>query len=57
MLAMQGDGNLVLYDAGGQSIWSSGTNAVPGAYVSLDDAGAFRVVSDQGVTVWWGVTP
>ena len=57
MLAMQGDGNLVLYNAGGQPIWSSGTNTYPGAYVTLDDAGGFRVVSEQGVTVWWGVTP
>lgn len=57
MVAMQGDGNLVLYNAAGQPTWASDTPGYDNAYLSLDDAGTLRVVSQHGVTLWWSSTP
>lgn len=57
MVTMQGDGNLVLYTADGQAVWASDSHGYDNAYLSLDDAGTLRVVSQHGVTLWWSSTP
>lgn len=38
-LAMQGDGNLVLYRHPGMSVWNSGTAGYPGAYTAMQADG------------------
>lgn len=55
-VVMQGDGNLVMYGAGGQYIWDSGTGQHPGAYVFVSDVGSsgFGVVDSTGLDVLWG---
>jgi hypothetical protein len=48
-VAMQSDGNLVVYDAGGTPRWSSGTWNEPGAYVLAQ--------SDGNLVVYRGLEP
>jgi hypothetical protein len=50
---MQGDGNLVMYNAFGQPVWASGTWGFPGAYASILDDGHLVVVDTSGVPIWW----
>ena len=50
-LAMQGDGNLVLY-FGGQALWSTGTQGNPGASVSMQGDGNLVVYSSVGAALW-----
>ena len=49
---MQGDGNLVVYNASNIALWASGTNGHPGAYLVVGDAGEFGVRSTGGATLW-----
>jgi hypothetical protein len=49
--AMQGDGNLVLYDAQQHPMWASGTNGHPGAFLTVQDDG--NVVIYTGTKAIW----
>ena len=49
---MQRDGNLVLYSAGGQALWASGTRGVAGAWAVMQLDGNFVVYSKTGRAVW-----
>ena len=51
-LVMQGDGNLVLYVAGGRSLWSTQTAGNPGAQAVMQTNGNLAVL-DAGGTVLW----
>lgn len=55
---MQGDGNLVVYDAFGSPQWSSITNGHDGAYLTVQDENVV-VRSPSGASkLWWGgLTP
>jgi len=56
-LAMQGDGNLVLYNTtNGMAVWSSGTYGNPGAYAVLQTDGNFVVYSAGGKALWASAT-
>lgn len=50
-LAMQGDGNLVLYTPSGAPLWASGTHGRPGAFLALQNDG--NAVIYQGSTPRW----
>lgn len=49
---MQGDGNLVVYDAGNVARWSSVTAGNAGATFQLDNTGLARVVRTNGTGAW-----
>lgn len=49
---MQGDGNLVLYDANGTPHWSSGTYGHAGAVLALQDDENVVIYNPQGQAVW-----
>ena len=52
-LAMQSDGNLVLYSLkSGQALWSSNTTGNPGATATMTAAGSLTVTSSTGTTLW-----
>ncbi|HET9174014.1 MAG TPA: hypothetical protein VFN56_01890 [Candidatus Saccharimonadales bacterium] len=51
-LVMQGDGNLVEYDASGKSVWASNTYNNPGAYLSLQVDGNLVIYSSSGSPLW-----
>jgi subtilase family serine protease len=52
-LAMQSDGNLVLYNTtNGMAVWSSGTYGNPGAYAVVQSDGNFVVYSAGGKALW-----
>ena len=62
-LVMQGDGNLVAYDAGGAALWSSGTYA-PGAVLAMQNDGNLVIYRPNGTAAWssgsspsYGVVP
>jgi hypothetical protein len=50
-LAMQSDGNLVLYQ-GGNALWSSQTAGSGGAFAIMQDDGNFVVYTAASVAVW-----
>ena len=50
-LAMQADGNLVLY-AGAVTVWSTATAGNPGARLRMAAAGELAVTSGTGATLW-----
>jgi hypothetical protein len=50
-VVMQGDGNLVIYDANGTPVWASNTSGHPGAYLIVQSDG--NVVVYQGVYAQW----
>ena len=54
MLAMQGDGNLVLYDApvGGVAVWASGTANHFGAHAFVQNDGNFVIYDASGQPLW-----
>lgn len=54
-LAMQTDGNLVLY-SGGRPAWHSGTFGNPGAYAVVQDDANIVVYSAAGRPLWWSGT-
>jgi outer membrane protein assembly factor BamB len=51
-VAMQEDGNLVIYDAVGEPLWASGTFGVQNAVLVADDNGSLEIVSQEGAVVW-----
>lgn len=51
-LVMQGDGNLVAYNAAGKAVWSSGTSNNPGAKAAMQSDGNFVVYSAAGKALW-----
>src|SRR5271165_5712529 len=51
-LAMQEDGNLVLYDSRGTAIWSSFTRTFPG-FAAMQQDGNFVLYEPDGATPFW----
>jgi hypothetical protein len=51
-LTLQTDGNLVLYNGQGQSLWSSLTNGKPVAYCALQEDGNFVAYLQNGTAAW-----
>jgi hypothetical protein len=49
---MQGDGNFVLYDIHGNSLWNSHTNGDAGAYLAVQDDGNLVVYTSANRAVW-----
>jgi hypothetical protein len=49
---MQGDGNLVIYDASTAPIWSSGTWQHPGSRLVIQDDGNVVIYRQDNVPVW-----
>jgi hypothetical protein len=58
-LAMQGDGNFVLYNIYGRPLWHAQTNGNPGAYLAVQDDGNVVVYSRYLTPLWssMGETP
>ncbi|KVC51166.1 peptidase S53 [Burkholderia diffusa] len=57
VLAMQNDGNLVLYNAtNGAAVWNSGTYGNAGAYAVFQTDGNFVVYSGSGNALWYSAT-
>ncbi|AFJ85150.1 protease pro-enzyme activation domain-containing protein [Burkholderia vietnamiensis] len=56
-LAMQNDGNLVLYNTtNGAAVWNSGTYGNPGAYAVFQGDGNFVVYDASGKALWNSAT-
>jgi hypothetical protein len=51
-VAMQGDGNFVVYDADGHSPFSTRTDRHPGATLTVGREGRAEVVGSGGETLW-----
>jgi hypothetical protein len=51
-LAMQTDGNLVLYDGGGEALWSSRTAGKPVVQCAMQDDGNLVLDDQAGNAVW-----
>jgi hypothetical protein len=51
-LIMQGDGNLVVYDADGRPLWNAGTEGHPGAWAVMQTDGNFVVYNTAGQPLW-----
>jgi hypothetical protein len=49
---MQGDGNLVVYDADGQPAWASGTAGRPGASFVMQNDGNAVIYGADGAPLW-----
>ncbi|MGW1363076.1 hypothetical protein ACWCQP_37415 [Streptomyces chartreusis] len=49
---MQGDGNLVVYNAGAGPVWSSGTDGNPGSRLVLQDDGNLVIYRSDGAPIW-----
>ncbi len=49
--AVQGDGNMVLYDNGGNPVWSSNTNGNTNARLTVQQDGNLVLYSSQGA-IW-----
>ena len=50
---MQGDGNLVVYDAAGQAQWWSGTAGYCGAWLAVQSDGNLVIYDVYGYPIWW----
>lgn len=55
--AMQGDGNLVIYDASGVPLWATSTYGNAGSKLFMQDDGNAVIYSSGGVPVWASNTP
>jgi hypothetical protein len=55
-LAMQSDGNLVVYNPSHSPLWNSGTSGQPGNYAVMQSDGNFVVYSAAGQWRWQSVT-
>jgi hypothetical protein len=53
----QGDGNLVVYDGGGQPLWASGTSGTSGAELWLQSDGNLVIYNGVGLPLWDTNTP
>ncbi len=51
-VAMQGDGNLVIYTYGGHAIWASGTNGHPGANLVVQNDGNVVIYFPTTPAIW-----
>jgi hypothetical protein len=51
-LAMQADGNLVLYDRDGHAVWATGTNGRRAARLSVRDEGTVVLEAVDGSELW-----
>lgn len=51
-LAMQVDGNLVIYDTGQKAIWASGTDNNPSAYLAMQEDGNLVIYSRDNRPLW-----
>ena len=51
-LTLQADGNLVLYESGGQPVWASGTDGQDVSTANLQTDGNFVLSSSAGAAVW-----
>jgi hypothetical protein len=51
-LVMQGDGNLVLYNAAGTPLWNTETQGNPGAYLTIQTDGNLVLYTPSGVALW-----
>ncbi|MHA5054766.1 hypothetical protein [Streptomyces sp. SD15] len=49
---MQGDGNLVIYDAGAQPIWASQTFDNPGSHLIVQGDGNVVIYRPDGTPIW-----
>ncbi|HMV66506.1 MAG TPA: NBR1-Ig-like domain-containing protein [Myxococcota bacterium] len=49
---MQGDGNLVVYAAGGAPVWASGTAGNPGAWLAVQNDANLVVYAPGSVPLW-----
>jgi hypothetical protein len=54
-LAMQGDGNLVVYAAGDEPVWASNTDGNPNALLCLDSEGSMSIVSSDLTRTLWSL--
>jgi hypothetical protein len=55
-LAMQGDGNLVIYNPAGVAIWSTGTYSHPGSSLSFQYNGNLVLYNRAGTPLWETMT-
>jgi hypothetical protein len=55
-LTMQANGNLAVYNAAGNAVWTAGTKGHPGAYASMQTDGNFVVYSSTGHVLWSSAT-
>lgn len=55
--AMQGDGNLVIYDAGAVPLWATGTWNKAGSRLFMQDDGNAVIYESGGAPVWASNTP
>jgi hypothetical protein len=53
---MQADGNLVLYDSAGTSLWNTHTTGKGGTYLMVQDDGSVVINSAAGTKVWTSKT-
>jgi len=51
-LEMQGDGNLVRYDASANVKWASGTQGNPSAFLRMQDDGNLVIYTTAGKAIW-----
>jgi hypothetical protein len=51
-LAMQEDGNLVIYSESGKPLWASGTHDNPGAVLAVQDDGNVVIYSAEQKPLW-----
>jgi hypothetical protein len=49
---MQGDGNLVVYDAAGTAVWASGTHREPGSRLFMQNDGNLVIYNRDNRPVW-----
>ncbi len=56
-LAMQRDGNLVIYSATGEVLWATNTEGNPGATFMLRRDGALVIQSSAGSVLWTSRSP
>lgn len=52
-VAMQGDGNLVVYDSAGVARWNSATHGNSGAFLRVQDDGNVVIYNSGGAPIWW----
>ena len=56
-VAMQGDGNLVVYRGDGVPIWATDTPDIPGAELRVQDDGYIVLYDAGGNVVWYAPNP